>query len=94
MGALACTIKFTGQPGLAQLMTSNIPLVGFAVEDLGKTDKVLKNKAHYSFVPLADVADDVWRLTRASGKATGDLTTTSRTWTSRRSPDRSRARRC
>ena len=53
-------------------MTSNIPLVGFAVEDLGKTDKVLKNKAHYSFVPLADVADDVWRLTRTSGGATGD----------------------
>ena len=72
IGALACTVAFTGQPGLAQLMTSNIPLVGFAVEDLGKTDKVLKNKAHYSFVPLADVADDVWRLTRTSGGATGD----------------------
>jgi hypothetical protein len=72
IGALACTVAFTGQLGLAQLMTKNIPLVGFAVEDLGNTDKVLKNKAHYSFVPLADVADDVWRLTRTSGGATGD----------------------
>ena len=72
IGALACTVAFTGLPGLAKLMTSNIEQVGFAVQDLGNTEKVLKNKAHYAFVPLADVADDVWRMTRASGTATGD----------------------
>lgn len=72
IGALACTVAFTGLPGLAQLMTNNIQQVGFAVEDLGNTDKVLRNKAHYAFVPLADVADDVWRNTRQGGTAGDD----------------------
>lgn len=72
IGALACTVAFTGLPGLAQLMTNNIQQVGFAVEDLGNTDKVLRNKAHYTFVPLADVADDVWRNTRHGGTAGND----------------------
>lgn len=64
IGALACTLTFTGLAGLEKLMSRNIDRVGFAVADLGNTDKVLKNKAHYTFVPLADVADDVWRNTR------------------------------
>ncbi len=66
IGALACTLGFSGLPGLQTLMSKNIDRVGFQVEDLKVTDKVLKNKAHYSFVPLADVADDVWRTTRIS----------------------------
>ncbi len=71
IGALACTLTFTGLPGLEKLMSRNVDRVGFAVADLGNTDKVLKNTAHYTFVPLADVADDVWRNTRSSG---GDTT--------------------
>lgn len=72
IGALACTLTFTGLPGLERLMSKNITQVGFEPSDLRNTDKVLKNKAHYTFVPLADVADDVWRNTRKSGSDTND----------------------
>ena len=66
IGALACTVDFHGLPGLQQLMSVNIDRVGFRVEDLKKTEKVLMSQAHYEYVPLADVADDVWRNTRPS----------------------------
>ncbi len=66
IGALACTVSFPGFPGLQKLMSGNIDRVGFKQADLKQNEKVLRNKAHYSFVPLADVADDVWRNTRPS----------------------------
>jgi hypothetical protein len=72
IGALACTVGFTGMPGLKRLMSRNIPLVGFAVQDLKDPDRVIRSRAKFTFVPLADVADDVWRTTRASGKSTDD----------------------
>ena len=72
IGALACTVGFTGLPGLKRLMPRNIPLVGFDVKDLRDPDKVIRSRAKFKFVPLADVADDVWRTTRASGQDTGD----------------------
>ncbi len=72
IGALACTVAYTGLPGLQQLMSKNIDRVGFVPADLKRTDKVLKNQAHYSFVPLADVPDDVWRFTRASNGDTNN----------------------
>jgi hypothetical protein len=40
--------------------------VGFEADDLKDTDKVLRSKAHFDFVPLADVADEIWRITRPS----------------------------
>ncbi len=72
IGALACTVKFSGLPGLAKFLSRNIRQVGFEEADLRNPDKVLKNRAHFKFVPLADVADDVWRITRASQGETGD----------------------
>jgi len=66
IGALACTLDFEGLPKLQKLMSSNIDRVGFQEDDLKKTNKVLRNQAHYEFVPLADVADEIWRNTRKS----------------------------
>ncbi len=66
IGALACTLDFHDLPGLRQLMSTNMDRVGFTVGDLKKSEKVLINQAHYEYVPLADVADDVWRTTRPS----------------------------
>ncbi|HEX7795951.1 MAG TPA: hypothetical protein VF456_16435 [Vicinamibacterales bacterium] len=72
IGALACTVGFTGQPELQRLMSRNLAQVGFEVKDLRVSDKVRKSVAKFSFVPLADVADDVWRMTRISHGDTGN----------------------
>lgn len=72
IGALACTVTFSGLSGLERLMSRNLAQVGFEVKDLRNPDKIIKSRAHFSFVPLADVADDLWRNTRKSGAATGD----------------------
>ena len=72
VGALACTVKFTGLPGLQTFMKRNIKQVGFEQKDLKNPDKVIRSRAHYSYVPLADVADDVWRMSRNSNNDTGD----------------------
>jgi hypothetical protein len=66
IGALACTMAFDGLPKLQKLLSNNIDRIGFRPADLKQNEKVLRNKAHYDFVPLADVADDVWRNTRKS----------------------------
>src|SRR5262249_28122277 len=66
IGALACTVGFTGQPGLSKFMQANIENVGFAVDDLTHKERLLKSQAKFTFVPLADVADDVWRNIRKS----------------------------
>jgi hypothetical protein len=66
IGALACTANYKGLPKLGKLLSNNLDRIGFEPADLKVNDKVLKNKAHYSFVPLADVADDVWRMSRPS----------------------------
>lgn len=68
IGALACTIDFDRQPNLARLMSANMDRVGFKEADLRKTEKVLRSKAHFSFVPLADVADEIWRNTRTGDR--------------------------
>ena len=72
IGALACTVSFAALPGLGRLMSRNIEQVGFAVKDLRVADRVRRSVAHFPFVPLADVADDVWRNTRASQGDTGN----------------------
>jgi len=72
IGALACTVGFTGLPGLQRLMSRNIEQVGFSVKDLRVSDRVRRSTAHFDFVPLADVADDVWRNTRSSAGDTGN----------------------
>jgi hypothetical protein len=64
IGALACTVSFTGLPRLQKLMSSNLDRIGFKPADLKRNEKVLRNTAHYDFVPLADVADEIWRNTR------------------------------
>jgi len=66
IGALACTVGFQGQPGLQKFMERNMDRVGFKTDALKNTNKVLRSKAHFDFVPLADVADEVWRNTRPS----------------------------
>ena len=66
IGALACTLAFTGLPKLQELLSNNIDRIDFKENDLKNNEKVLRGKAHYTFVPLADVADDVWRTTRPS----------------------------
>jgi hypothetical protein len=66
IGALACTVKFSSQPKLETLMSKNIDRVGFPPDVLKQNEKILRNTAHYDFVPLADVADDIWRNTRKS----------------------------
>jgi hypothetical protein len=66
IGALACTVGFPGLPGLALLLKQNLDRIGFPPNILKQKEKVLIGTAHYSFVPLADVADDVWRITRSS----------------------------
>ncbi len=64
VGAMTCTLKFPSQPGLEKLMSNNLDRVGFPVATLKDKDKVLRHTTPYEFVPLADVADDVWRLSR------------------------------
>jgi hypothetical protein len=66
IGALACTVNFTGAPRLQKLMSNNLDRVGFNQADLKRNEKVLRNQAHYQFVPLADVADEIWRTSRPS----------------------------
>jgi hypothetical protein len=66
IGALSCTVNFTGLPKLQKLMSANIDRVGFKPADLKQKEKILRGTAQYDFVPLADVADDVWRNTRKS----------------------------
>ena len=72
IAGLSCTLKFTGLPGLQRLMSRNIEQVAFAVKDLRDPDKIIRSRAHFDFVPLADVADDVWRTTRTTHGETGD----------------------
>lgn len=63
VGAKACGLMT--EPGLKKLMSSNADRVGFPDATLKDPNKYRINKAHYTFVPLADVADNVWRTTRA-----------------------------
>jgi hypothetical protein len=66
VGALSCLFDLKGLPGLQKLLRNNMDRIGFKPADLKRNEKVLRNRAHYAFVPLADVADDVWRNTRPS----------------------------
>jgi hypothetical protein len=66
VGAMACSLKIDKLPKLQRLLRHNVERVGFSDADLAKPERVLKNKAGYKYVPLADVADDVWRITRPS----------------------------
>jgi hypothetical protein len=66
VGALSCLFDFKGLPRLQKLLRNNMDRIGFKPADLKVNEKVLRNKAHYAFVPLADVADDVWRTKRPS----------------------------
>jgi hypothetical protein len=62
VGAKSCGIM--SEPGLKKLMEANVDRVGFDDAGLASPEKYQINKAHYKFVPLADVADNVWRNTR------------------------------
>lgn len=59
VGAKAC--KLMSKKGLKKLMEGNLDRVGFDDSGLKNPQKYQINKAHYKFVPLADVADNVWR---------------------------------
>jgi hypothetical protein len=54
-------------PKLKKLMSANQERIGFPDAAMSDPNKYRINSAHYQFVPLADVADDVWRLTRTGG---------------------------
>jgi hypothetical protein len=62
IGAKACTLM--SEPGLKILMEANIDRVGFDDDSLKDPQKYQIHQAQYSFVPLADVADNVWRNSR------------------------------
>lgn len=62
IGLKACGL--VSQKKLAKLMAVNASLVGFDDQTMGDPDAYKMKSAGYKFVPLADVADDVWRLTR------------------------------
>lgn len=64
IGAKAC--ELVDDPQLSPLMMANQDRVGFRDEQLSDEDQFKKSVAHYSFVPLSDVADDVWRDIRPS----------------------------
>ncbi|HZT59777.1 MAG TPA: hypothetical protein VFA21_14295 [Pyrinomonadaceae bacterium] len=64
IGAKACTVM--SEPGLKKLMSANVDRVGFNDAGLKSPEKYEIHKAHYKFVPLADVADNVWRNIRKS----------------------------
>lgn len=64
VGAKSCTLM--SDKGLKKLMEANLNRVGFDDAGLKSPEKYQFNKAHYKFVPLADVADNVWRNTRPS----------------------------
>ncbi len=64
VGAKACTLM--SEPGLKKLMEANIDRVGFDDAGLRSPEKYQIHTAKYKFVPLADVADNVWRDTRKS----------------------------
>jgi hypothetical protein len=49
---------------LKRFIRANADRIAFDYETLKDADKYKKNAAHYTYVPLADVADDVWRNTR------------------------------
>lgn len=64
IGAKACEVVSDNQ--LSKLMIANQSNIGFEDADLKDPEKYKRGTAHYRFVPLADVADDVWRTTRPS----------------------------
>jgi hypothetical protein len=64
VGAKACEIL--SEPGLRRLMEANHDRVGFPDDVLGDPSRYQIHQAHYTFVPLADVADNVWRNSRPS----------------------------
>lgn len=64
VGAKTCGIL--SQKGLRKLMEDNADRVGFPDSSLKDPSKYQMGVAHYPFVPLADVADNVWRDSRPS----------------------------
>lgn len=62
VGAKSCTLM--SEPGLKKLMEANLDRVGFDDDGLENPEKYQIHEANYKFVPLADVADNVWRNTR------------------------------
>lgn len=66
IGAKACDL--VSDPKLKKLMAANRDRVGFNEDILRDPAQYKRGSNHYDFVPLADVADDVWRLTPARQK--------------------------
>jgi hypothetical protein len=62
IGAKACDL--VTDPQLVDLMTANQDNIGFPDPTLRDESKYKIHQANYDFVPLADVADDVWRNNR------------------------------
>jgi hypothetical protein len=63
IGAKAASLEFTNL-NLGKLINANFDRIGFDDQTLSDKERYSRNAAHYKFVPLADVADDVWRLSR------------------------------
>ncbi len=66
IGAKACDL--VSDPKLKKLMAANRDRVGFNEEILKDPAQYKRGSNHYAFVPLADVADDVWRQMPARQK--------------------------
>jgi hypothetical protein len=71
IGLKACGLISKKSPKLAELMTLNSENVGFDDTILHDANEFHKKKANYKDVPLADVADDVWRNPSKYGGRSG-----------------------
>jgi hypothetical protein len=71
IGAKACDL--VTDPKLSHLMKANQDRIGFKDKAMSDPDQFRIHTAHYNFVPLADVADDVWRLSRIGGNNHPDV---------------------
>ena len=71
IGLKACELISTKSPRLASLLSKNSANIGFDDTILKDVNKFHKKKAGYKDVPLADVADDIWRNPTQYGGRSG-----------------------
>ena len=71
IGLKACDLISNNSPKLKSLLTKNSENIGFDDTILRNPDEFHKKKAGYKAVPLADVADDIWRNKTQYGGRSG-----------------------
>jgi hypothetical protein len=71
IGLKACDLISDDSPKLKSLLSKNSENIGFDDAILRNPDEFHKKKAGYKAVPLADVADDIWRNPTKYGGRSG-----------------------